>query len=1791
MPQSSELAGGSGFTFEDGVVASYLAALVAEANAPGIATGIVTRVAQQQRDFGEPLDDVIVDYVGLNGQFARLSLQAKRKLVISDALTNTDFRSIIGDSWDTFKNLNFRMGIDRYGAAVNEISAAKARALRNLCEIARSSLSPIHFSQRFAPGGNAGPGARQVRDDIVAILVAHTGKAIAEEDLHSFLSHFVLITFDLMHEGAMLPSQMSLLLQAILAPGHSSESPSLWDKLLTLARAGAGTSAEFTRPYLVKALSLNAHLKAAQSLVPDLTILTGLAQTWVQEIEDNIGVTRLPRETLSKKLDDALATSRFVTIEGLPGSGKSVLMRRRIETALAYGATLFLKSDGLTGKSWRAFASDHNIRAVELAPLLLEIGVSGTPIFFVDGIDRIEKQHRPIVVQIMRAIADSPLLSDWRIVVTSRDAGIEPIRTWLPAEIIKGGTSSVTVGSLDDDEAHFLSSANPALSSLLFGSDKVREIVRRPFFAKILSQTNRASSDEGAFAPTTEIDLIENWWVRGGFDSERKASLTRQRALIDLANFRAKNLAKPIALSGLKPETIDVLDELTTDGIIQWGKAGHAVRFSHDIFFEWSFLHNLIDRDADWAEEIKLLGEPPVAGRVIELLSQATYSNEQDWVAQLQVLKATNLRSQWLRAWLLGPLLSPAFEDSSTVLENALQADNYTLYRKALVWFQAEKTIPNPSVMSGALLKAEVALDERLRIADYLGWPSDFSAWRRFLEFIVADIERLPRDLIAQIVVLFEVWQNALADMPNPTSRAIVKQCSTWLHEIESEQHAERYQDRFKNSPWNGVVEIGDLEKALRKIVLRAARTDKALVKDYLDGLITDRRRRKAIFKEIIEWSSILAETHSTELTEITLADLLKELPADKVSRERREQDAKLDRIRAVREKPESERSEAEQRMVDHPSMFISLGSGYSTTHEWTRLATGRDDSIYFPASPLRQPFQALFEKAPDEALRLIRELSNHAMAAWRQLHAMDRRGTPIPISLEFPWGKQEFWGGVQEYGWHRGGMAPKPLASAYLALENWVEDQIDGKRDGDGLLKSVIEGNNCVAILGVATTIMLRTGTSSEITAALVTAQRLWNYDIARAVEDMSGSFASLIGFDKPSDHVHIEAIKKINARPVRKLELRHGVFQHILHDNSDFALAVSSKIAGFPDALPFEYEEEKANPNAVEAYRAQARIHAHWGSKETYALTKGAKEGETCLVHINPEADSPEVQKRLQASQQNLSVMHLQVWAAKSFESGALATSLTLADAISLARRYSSDGLFDAGGDDFGRSSGAIAGTAAVAIVFGSDLPIDDLDWARKVIILAADTPETFGPYSSPQSAIPWHPALFAARALAAEYQAAQDPERLLRLVAHPMEAVSLGTLAEIAKLSALDEKLVWSAFALGFDLCNIEPEEGGRGYNSAIHSEQRRSAAIASALQIYRSDIWPDWRLPPTAWIAKSTIVIVPPVSEEFGDDDDNGEDETEAGNWSEPTTHWYSEYASKLSVVLPISDLLKSDRAYQFVRYLDAVLTWTIEKLAPPWDTKGRNLDRRSANHYEWRDALGRLLGMVSGELTYDVVLEKFLHPIRQCEGELRWSLLDTFVDRFIRRFILDADHIPTIAAEFLSTATDIFLENPNFNKNGYRSGRFNEHHQFGLLRALMFTACEKADLAARYVNGDWSEINFIMPTVSKIVSAGGWSADVMQQFLTLADRAKASFPAGQFATLVLGALDDGPQGWSGTMNAARIAGLVQYLGDRETPMSNTLAQKFLRILDHLVDMGDRRSAALQISDNFREIRFS
>src|ERR1700730_2961085 len=107
---------------------------------------------------------------------------------------------------------------------------------------------------------------------------------------------------------------------------------------------------------------------------------------------------------------------------------------------------------------------------------------------------------------------------------------------------------------------------------------------------------------------------------------------------------------------------------------------------------------------------------------------------------------------------------------------------------KLAVWFQAEKTKPNPLILQQAVYE-DIAIT--LRMADALAWPSDVAAWSRLIRWLQADPTRLPHSAASDIVSVFEVWQHLFAGKPNARSEEVLRLTSNWLEDIEDRLHSD----------------------------------------------------------------------------------------------------------------------------------------------------------------------------------------------------------------------------------------------------------------------------------------------------------------------------------------------------------------------------------------------------------------------------------------------------------------------------------------------------------------------------------------------------------------------------------------------------------------------------------------------------------------------------------------------------------------------------------------------------------------------------------------------------------------------------------------------------------------------------------------------------------------------------------------------------------------------------------------------------------------------------------------
>jgi hypothetical protein len=634
---------------------------------------------------------------------------------------------------------------------------------------------------------------------------------------------------------------------------------------------------------------------------------------------------------------------------------------------------------------------------------------------------------------------------------------------------------------------------------------------------------------------------------------------------------------------------------------------------------------------------------------------------------------------------------------------------------------------------------------------------------------------------------------------------------------------------------------------------------------------------------------------------------------------------------------------------------------------------------------------------------------------------------------------------------------------------------------------------------------------------------------------------------------------------------------------------------LLNFKNNLPFQYEEDRDIAAAQEHLTAQAIKYAELADLKNYhAYRTEENSDQIAIVHVSPSAAEPENVAKAEEASTNLSQTGLWIWASESFKAREIQSTYTIDGAIEIAKEADSSNLFNKSNKEcaenlFRTLRGAVAGTAAIVLNFREGRSQEDIDWARDVLKRAIRLPEKSDMVWSSVSAIPWHHAIYVARGIAAEIRegtaTGNTARDLLRLIAHPSEKVSFAAIEEVCKLWPNDPKLTWAGLILAFSLCHTQPWP----HRDEILQYNQDQQAINAALDFYENgNGWASLPLPPPAWVkVESGKFQIGPLSY---DPYSPAEMINPAEVWGEPDVSWDSKQAAEILQRIPFDNILNSSAKRALLDFLAGVLDWTIQKNAPPW-VKPRYRNPSKVQLFEWTHTLGSRLGYMAGLLPLNDFHVGFLNPILDMRDENCWALLTTFASSYICNYVYDAPIVPTDAVVLLNLCLERLLQDSAFKRDGYRSGEFFGSDQPKLVRTLMFVSVERADLAARYVNGDWSEIDRILPLIDRFVRAGGWAASVMEHFLTLCERAKTNYPAEVFADQVLAIIGDGSdklQGWHGAFIPARIAELVQHFAHRDTPMKLPLAQKFLRILDMLVDMGDRRSAALQLGEVFREV---
>src|SRR5262249_8324675 len=144
--------------------------------------------------------------------------------------------------------------------------------------------------------------------------------------------------------------------------------------------------------------------------------------------------------------------------------------------------------------------------------------------------------------------------------------------------------------------------------------------------------------------------------------------------------------------------------------------------------------------------------------------------------------------------------------------------------------------------------------------------------------------------LLPYVLEIFGVWQNALADIQNPRSAAIVGHCSNWLIELEEAEYSEQ---AFKReSKWRklGSEARSSLTPSLHVLILRSARSYPNPAIALFERAVANERMRREAYSNLMAFTSTMADVAPDAVVTVAEAELMKELPQDRFDRLRREE-------------------------------------------------------------------------------------------------------------------------------------------------------------------------------------------------------------------------------------------------------------------------------------------------------------------------------------------------------------------------------------------------------------------------------------------------------------------------------------------------------------------------------------------------------------------------------------------------------------------------------------------------------------------------------------------------------------------------------------------------------------------------------------------------------------------------------------------------------------------------------------------------------------------------------------
>ncbi|MCK4351794.1 hypothetical protein KAW65_00110 [candidate division WOR-3 bacterium] len=1279
--------GGGGTTFEQLVGTYYLVSLLASEAPRGLDSGVTKEIKLQHRWSGCLLDDIVI--TSTNGSEERkLALQVKKDLVFSDTSTNTTFARVIDDCWKTFSGSlgwQFNPDADRIGIGIGTYQSKLDKHFKSLLEWARTSKNSAEFIRKVNLSKFSSHEKQEYLTIIRNLLNKSAGKNITDDELWKFLKCLVVLHFDLESPGSRDATYCWNQLLNQLKVKDTSQAKLLFSSLTSIVSEYARSAGCITRDILKGKLPVTIALKEQVNYIPDLNRLREHTDRVLNSINIKIGnKVQLPRTELLDKVTEAIKKYEIIVLIGEPMTGKSALLRLLANRLRGEGKIMAISVERLFGSGLENFLSGLQIKS-SFQTILGAIGTAPLRCILIDGLERALNENKrrvlnDLILEVQRyneKVAKSGGHKEyhWKIVFTCRSQEAQNILLHLETRqnLVNKTLERVEISALSDDEIEEVVNQLPKLKDLT-SREYLKELLSRPLVLDILTLPEISLQLKSLPPILTETWLLDWFWK----EVVHLAEGTRPgRGNPDKREQLLISVGKDFLTTG--SSAIDIsMDSEALSGLISdklLTQEDNHIKFAHDVLEDWTLTMLISQNKGNIIGFLKQFDESLYLVRPFRLFASRLLevsSSPKEWMGLLTTLESDNSISP---RWYQTALTAPLF--SPLLPEILSQIEKHLFENECLLLAKLLNALRiicvQPSSMAYAIFP-DLPQREFEKYLAYWTVPV-WPQWFPIIKLVVKNRNKLGYRAFYEFSEVSQKWMtNTEGD--KLLRKEIAKLC---LELLDS---------KFIKD----TIGTDDIRNNLIKSVLWAA----DCLPDIVEGFVKDKVLRKK-------------NSNNYGFEELILKEgwipLCKYLPQTAVEI--------IEKILCKEIKPD--------RFGSYYPLFMDLGIGH----------TGWNPPTY-----LKGPYLGLLRMHPDEGIKLITKVINHATNCWNLREEEEWNKHPIPQIVKLNSNEIEVYGDEHVYHWYRyPSVAPDAITCGLMALEYWMNEQIKNRVDPLKLFEKVLKDSSSVAIIGVCASVALANyKVCREAILPILENPAFWIMDIYRVTQDITAENSVNIFstyFSLGGDKSDYNILLKLAKESQRKLDIRNFVLPILLQGPKKAATRLQNAMCSFPENPPFLFEEEKKNASVVEYRKETCRIWAAQAERKNYKVSK-SDVNSYIQIQFKLPTEFEETSRKLQLIEERQKVTSLLVWSLKLLDENILGTNFTLESAMKFAKKlvkrdnplYQPKNFLE---DSEERANAIAAFTASLVLRQWDWVEKNNYkEWCGKQLLIAANRPE---------------------------------------------------------------------------------------------------------------------------------------------------------------------------------------------------------------------------------------------------------------------------------------------------------------------------------------------------------------------------------------------------------------------------------------------------------------------------------